>query len=363
MSGGITSQVSSSEDDDNVNIWDFIAILKKRALGMTAITVLLTGLSIAYAFSLPKIYQSKAVLMPVNEKKAINPLAQLSGNMSGLAGIALGTNWETAKLIALMQSNTLARKVLEKINLNDFFFPDSWDETRNDWKPDAMQPKEPEIVKSLKDSINATIDDFTGTLIVTSEFTDPEIAANVLRIYIDELQKYVQVNDLTTTQRHRKFLEKQYKTYKMKLLELNKALASFYKEHKVPNQLSVIDVDLTSEFASEGEEGNNNASQSDQKNEFIIENFPADIYLHYVNSQKTLMEGIAASLYEQLNLAGIEVEKNNLAFHVIDPPEVPHKKFKPNKKLIAIAGLILGVFISLFYAFASNAIENNRRAR
>lgn len=49
--------------------------------------------------------------------------------------------------------------------------------------------------------------------------------------------------------------------------------------------------------------------------------------------------------------------RDEYAFKVIDPAVVPEKKVKPNKKLIASLGFMLGLVISLVLAFAISAIR------
>ena len=100
---------NSKEEIDLVGLLNLIWESKKIIVATTAVFSIV---AVIYSLSLPDIYESKALLSPVNEDIASN---QSMGNVSGLANLA-GISISNAA-----NSNSLKaiKKVFKKINLKD----------------------------------------------------------------------------------------------------------------------------------------------------------------------------------------------------------------------------------------------------
>jgi len=76
------------------------------------------------------------------------------------------------------------------------------------------------------------------------------------------------------------------------------------------------------------------------------------------------LTGVFTTLKQQLETTKIEEVKESDYVVVLDPPEIPLKRSKPNKKLqvilSGILGLGLGVFLGLFREYVANSDKNQK---
>jgi len=73
------------------------------------------------------IYQVKAVVVPVVPKEA----AALASQIGGLPGISLPGTATASEIVALLKSNILREKMVERYNLMPILFYEKWDREEN----------------------------------------------------------------------------------------------------------------------------------------------------------------------------------------------------------------------------------------
>jgi len=114
-----------------VRRWKMIAVLFFASTLTTLIISLL----------LPKIYQAKATLLPLESPEAsLSATLAALGGIAGEAGVSIGKSTPAEKFEAVLKSRTLAENVIQKLNLLPELFAGSS-------KPATME----DGVKRLKD--------------------------------------------------------------------------------------------------------------------------------------------------------------------------------------------------------------------
>jgi hypothetical protein len=89
----------------------------------------------------------------------------------------------------------------------------------------------------------------------------------------------------------------------------------------------------------------------------IIRNVPQRVYFEHLASQVELLKHVASLLAGQKELAQIEEVKEGLAFQVLEEPRAVALKYGPNRVLIALLSVFMGILSAFLYVYLSNYIE------
>ena len=180
-----------------INLLDYINILVRHK-NLIIITVAITVVATAIiSFLSPKIYEAKAVIMPVAQ-------SQEPSGMSAVAlqfGITTNQTSNTSELFSLLQSNILMERVIIKNNLVPVFFGE-----------EAKGKKENELIwdgiRYLKNSIYKVRDNKRDGIIELSvEFKDPEMSASILTGILAELTDYMSSEAKRVADTNKNYLE------------------------------------------------------------------------------------------------------------------------------------------------------------
>lgn len=364
-----------------INLVTYLRILKKYKKLIVIIVFSVTLLSIIVSLIWPKSYQAKAVIMPIGGGGG--GLAAMAAQFSGLpfvSGMLENTKTSTSQFMALLKTRTLGEVIIKKFDLMKIFYNKLWDEKAQKWKIDDPKkvPNMEDAVMALNGRVKFADDKKMGVITITSEFKDPELAAKVANGFLDALQMLISKNSFSMAKRNRIFIEGQLTENKKELLEVGKSLNEFYKDGRVSNVESKVDVVLNSSNASNGNPllissdiidnssevniSDNEISDLEKKlNEVkVAKGIPQQVYLQYLNLRRELLGKMNALLTQQFEMAKIDEAKEDLAFQVIDSARVPERRFKPKRKQMVVISFMASIFIAFFIAFFLDYIQRLR---
>ena len=201
--------------DDEIDLRELFFVLVQGKWIITFVTAFLVIIGIIYSLLLPNIYQSKALLAPVDESSSLigGALSQYSG-LAGLAGINLPTG-ETGsnskKAIELIRSlNFFEKYLMPKIFLPDLMAFESWDEEKNKiiyddsiflkdsntWIRDFSYPQK--LIPSAQESfevfksghLNILEDNKNGYVALSIKHQSPIIAKQWVEIIVEEVNSF-----------------------------------------------------------------------------------------------------------------------------------------------------------------------------
>lgn len=357
--------------EEEINLLDYWRVLKKRRWVLLAIVSAITLVSIVYALLATKLYQAKVTLMPLGNQTSPLQQSALAGLLGGMGGGSTG-----AQLVAILNSRTLAERVIDRLGLQKEFFPKLWDENRQDWRDDdpKRRPTPEALVKKLSGGLQITEDKKNSTIAVSYNAQQPELTAKVANGAIEELARYLAESALTSAKRNRIFIEKQLEQNKVQLLEAGKELARFYEEKKISSSDPRTDVDVSvtdptaflgpqlSETSPELKKLLTEKERLDQtvRGALVVKDVPEQVYLQYLTQSHSLLGQINALLTQQYEMAKIEEAKEDISFSVIDWARVPEKMFKPKRRQIVMTAFAMSLFLAIFTAFFLEYIERMR---
>ena len=229
----------------------FILVQGKRIVA--CVTAFLIIIGIIYSLSLPNIYQSEALLSPVDESSSLisGAFSQYSG-LAGLAGIDLpiGENGSNSKnAIELMSSlNFFEKNLMPKIFLPDLMAIESWDAEKNiiiyddsifqkdsnTWVRDFSYPQKliPSAQESFdifkKDNLSILVDNKTGLISLAVKHQSPIIAKQWVQIMFEEVNSFYRQKDKESSEKAVIFLNKQIA--KTSYSEVRQATASLLEK-------------------------------------------------------------------------------------------------------------------------------------
>jgi len=185
------------EYDDEINLLDYLNVIKKRKNLIVIIVVVCVVIAVIYSLLATRIYQSKAVIMPVAQQSE-------QGGMSAIAaqfGLSTPSTSNVSELINLLKSNILMERVIKKNDLLSVFFKK--EELKN--IPDDI--KTWKGIRTLKGVFSVNDNKREGIIELSAEFKDPKIAKDIINYMLTELTNYMSSEAKRVAETNRKYLE------------------------------------------------------------------------------------------------------------------------------------------------------------
>ena len=195
---------------DEIDILRYFSILRKRALLILILS--LTGLALALGLSylLEDKYQAKAVISPVKEGSgASGGVAVLVQQLESVPGMSLSTPSSSTEILALLNSNMLRKKTIEKYDLLPVIFSRRWDKEKKDWAQGKKRPSVHDGLRSLEKILSIRHSPKDNT--ITSELENPLDAAMLLDKLLGILNAHLSDEARRIAQSNKNYLESQLK--------------------------------------------------------------------------------------------------------------------------------------------------------
>ncbi len=185
--------------DDEINLLEYWDVLWRRKVMIIALcTVSVTATMIISLLS-PKYYKSETVVMASSSEMgglgAALSSMPLVGALTG-AGIATPSD----KVMVLLNSRTMSEMVIKKFDLIRVFNEKSWDAAKGAWKDPEKPPLMEDTVNFLnKGVVNIQNNKKDGSITISVEWKDPQLAADIANYYISALAGLMNDKAINTT--------------------------------------------------------------------------------------------------------------------------------------------------------------------
>jgi len=288
-----------SDFDDEIDLRELFYVLLEGKWIIVSLTAFISIIAVIYSLLLPNIYESRAMLAPVNPSSGIN---RAIGSYSGLAGIAgisipaVGDEGNTAKAIEKIRSLSFFKNnIMPNIHLPDLMAVKSWnaktntftyddsifDMNSNTWVRDYSYPQQQipspqESYKVFLQKISLSQDKKSGFVTLSVKHQSPFIAKQWVELIVNDVNTFYRNKDKLESEKAASYLNQQISM--TALSEIKQILAQLLQEET--KKLTLIEA-----------------------NQFYV-------------------------------------------FDYIDPPVVMEKKSEPKRSLICILGALLGAMLS-----------------
>ena len=296
------SNKHTNDFDNEIDIRELFYVLLEGKWIIVSLTAFVSIIGVIYSLSLPNIYESKAMLVPVNSSSGISGALGSYSGLAGLAGISLpsgGDEGNSAKAIEKIKSlSFFENNILPNINLPDLMAVKSWDSKTNTLAFD----------ESIYDTTSKTwIRDFSypRQQIPSSQESFAEFITKHLSVSEDNKSGFI-----TLSISHQSpFVAKQWVD-----LVVNEVNAFYRQKDKLESEKAVSYL-----------------NQQISKTSFT-----------------EIKEAIAALLQEETKKLALIEANQYYVFDFIDPPAVMEKKSEPKRASIFILSVLLGGMLSIF---------------
>ena len=293
-----TDQLNNNYDDE-IDLRELFHVLWDKIFYLGAITSIFTLISIIYALILPNIYQSKAVMLPMEDNQGMSGMLGQYSGMASLAGISLPSesSSKAQEAIARIQSfEFFSNDFLPRIKLENLMAVKKWNQASNTLTYDESAfnsgsgqwvkkvsplksniPSSQQAYEKYQAIMSVSEDKKTSFVTLSVTHKSPVIAQQWVEIIMEQIDQVMRDQDRQTALQSIAYLNGLTPTVNYE--DIKKALSSLQQEQ-----------------------------------------------------MKRLMM--------------VEANKNYI-FKVLDSPIVPEERVKPMRSIIVIMGSMLGMMLSV----------------
>lgn len=242
----------SRDLDNEIDLRELFNVLLERKWTIVSFTGIISVLAVILSLSLPNIYESKALLVPVNPSSGISGAIRGYSGLAGLAGISLPPGVDDGNSIKAMEKisslSFFENKILINIHLPDLMALKAWDSKTNtlifdekkyDTKNSAWirkfkhpQKQIPSAQESfevfIKKHLNLSEDKKTGFITLSIKHQSPYIAKQWLDLIVFEVNNFYRQKDKLESEKSVNFLNQQISM--TDLSEIKEVLAQLLQE-------------------------------------------------------------------------------------------------------------------------------------
>ena len=355
-----------------IDLLDLLIVLAKRKKQIFRFTAGIAIVSVIVSLSLPKIYTASTTIMPPQQgqSSAASMLGQM-GALAGMAGSSLGIKNPGDLYIGMLKSRNVEDDLIRRFDLKALYKARTEEDAR----------------KTLEGNAAISDDKKSGMISIAISDKDPKRAADIANAYVDELNRLTASLAVTEASQRRLFFENQLKLvkdnlakaeYDLQALQQKAGLIQVYPQEK---EIAESNAKLRAEIAAKEVElsamrvgvtpnnpeyvrlqgeleslkkklgGSNEGNGSDPS--------MSKDSLEYIEKFRNVKynQAVLEMLYKQYELAKIDEAKDYPVIQVLDKATPPERKSKPKRALIVIASTLIALFLSIFWAFISEATE------
>lgn len=291
----------ANDFDDEIDLKELFYVLLDGKWIIVSVTAFISIIGVIYSLLLPNIYESKALLVPVNSSSGISGALGGYGSLAGLAGLSLPASDDEGN----------SKKAIQKISSLSFFENNIMP---NIYLPDIM------AVKSWNSKTNTVVFD-----------------KNIYNV-----NSNTWIRDYSSPQQQIPSAQETFEVFKKEHLTLSEDKKSGFISLSVKHQSPFI--------AKEWAELIVNEVNSFYRQKDKLESEKAVSYLNEQISMTALSEikQVLAQLLQEETKKLTLVEANEFyVFDYIDPPAVMELKSEPSRVLICILSALLGGMLSI----------------
>jgi hypothetical protein len=238
--------------DDEIDLRELFYVLLEGKWIIVSLTAFISIVGVIYSLLLPNIYESKAMLVPVNSSSGISGALGSYSGLAGLAGISLpsgGDEGNSAKAIQKINSlSFFENNILTNIYLPDLMAVKSWnsktntlafddsiyDTNSNTWIRDYSYPQQqiPSAQESFKvfktEHLSLSEDKKSGFITLSIKHQSPFIAKQWVELVINEVNAFYRQKDKSESEKAVSYLNQQISI--TSLSEIKQVIAQLLQE-------------------------------------------------------------------------------------------------------------------------------------
>jgi uncharacterized protein involved in exopolysaccharide biosynthesis len=236
-----------SSDEDEIDLLELIRTLLQAWKTIVGITILCTGLAVAYALNAPEVFKAETLLAPAQEEKsgASSALSQFGG-LAAMAGVTIPANSNIERVLATLETRVFLKKFIEEKKLLPVIFEDFWDAASKSWKLQVDQEGfiTEDGISPLREAIE--VDQDKSSLITLSiSWKDPQVAAQWANDLVMQLNEQLREQAIADSKKRVGYLEQELA--KTTLQDMRAVLYNLLESEKQKAMLANVNEDFALE--------------------------------------------------------------------------------------------------------------------
>ena len=305
---------SPNDFDDEIDLRELFYVLLEGKQIIVSVTAFVSIIGVIYSLLLPNIYESKALLVPVNSSSSISGNLGGYSSLAGIAGISLPSGSQEGNSV----------KAIQKISSLSFFENNI---LKNIYLPDLMAVK--------------FWDSKTNTVSHDDNMYD--------------MKSNTWIRDYTYPQQQIPSAQESFEVFKTKHLVLSEDEKSGFTTLSIKHQSPFIAKQWVELIVNEV---NSFYRQKDKlESEKVVSYLNQQILMTDLSEIKQVLAQLLQEETKKLTL----VEANEFyVFDYIDPPAVMEEKSEPKRALICALALLLGGMLGVLLVFIRHYVFNEK---
>jgi uncharacterized protein involved in exopolysaccharide biosynthesis len=236
-------------DEDEIDLLELIRTLLQAWKTIVGITILCTGLAVAYALFAPEVFKAETLLAPAQEEKsgASSALSQFGG-LAAMAGISIPSDSNVEQVVATLNSRKFLRTYINQNKLIPVLFDEIWDADNQVWLVQSVEdePTEQKAINLFNEDILSVNEDKKSGLITLSiSWKDPQVAAQWANDLVKQLNEQLREQAIADSRKRVGYLEQELA--KTTLQDMRAVLYNLLESEKQKAMLANVNEDFALE--------------------------------------------------------------------------------------------------------------------
>lgn len=358
---------------------DLFLVLARHRLLVIGLPLLSGLLAAAVVLIMPNVYTASAIVIPVQQSQG-GTMSALLGQLSPLPLGDMFGNKNEALFVRILQSRTIAERVVKHFNLMAVYDRDNLYDT----------------LVALQDHVSARPDAKSGLITISVDDEIPSRAADMANYFVDQLTDVIRSLNLTESSRRRIFYEKQFDLAQQKLRDAEAAFKA-YQVHTGTVSLDSQGRTTLALIASLEAEVTNKEIQLQVARATVTDENPVALQLNeqirglrgklarmkdtesastdgslgklsaasteYAQRWREVKyrEAVVEALSKQYELSRLEELRENAMIQVLDHADTPQRHAKPRRFLVVLGATLLGGLLAMLAAILLEGIDGARK--
>ncbi|KJR41125.1 lipopolysaccharide biosynthesis protein [Candidatus Magnetoovum chiemensis] len=323
-------QVQDNSSSDEIDIVKYLLLLKRRSCLIFVLVLATAAVSSLWSLTLERKYRAMTTITPVQESRS--PASMASSLLGNLAGSFLSSGGDVDELTAVLNSDILAKTVIEQYSLMPVLFYKQWDKKTNQWRKPKIG-----IVGNTMNAISEVLGSLTTKVkSLLGQNNDSDLANK-------KAQSSAQptINDA---------LRAFKSIYKVSVEGRN--IIALSVEYNDPEKAADI---LNSIIVVLGQR----ITEETKKAAMINKKYLEEQLI--TTSDPILKNKIYNLIAQQIEMSMMAEVTENSAYKVIDPPMAPDQPIYPHRKKIVLTSVMTCLFLSSMIVLIKEAFRDIRK--
>lgn len=368
------------ETEDEISLLDLLIVLAKHKRLLVGLPVAFATLALAYGLIAKPVFEAKTTILPPQQQQssAASMLASLGG-LAGAAGASLGIKNPNDLYIAMLQSQVVSNKLIERFKLKDIYEAKTLTDTRKELADNSK-------IASGKD----------GLISIAVEDNSPQRAAQIANAYVEELKALSKTLAVTEAGQRRLFFENQLNKTRKDLADAEIALKQTQEKTGVLQleaqgkatmealanlraQIATRQVQLAAmkNFATEQnpdyqriqaelrglQQQLTELTKGGNEDDVLVARAKApEVAIEYLRKVRNLkyQETLFELMAKQFEMAKLDEARDGASIQVLDVATTPEKKSKPKRAMLILIAGMGGFFLACISAFVLEAVRKSQ---